>query len=147
MQAQGNSLWRWLTWHRYQLVVATSLILVAAIFLGVAPILLALGAFEWKSSHKRLLGFAVLGLVTRSIVWLWQELQGIPHGRWHPCLQCGAPIEAPSRAWYCSPICRFYARLERDARSLDPWRAERAAVRLRTLARPAADPASSEIPF
>jgi hypothetical protein len=31
----------------------------------------------------------------------------------HPCGQCGAPIEPPSRAEYCSPACRRYARLAR----------------------------------
>jgi hypothetical protein len=147
MHAHGIPSWRWLTWHRYQLAAATALILVAAVLLGGAPLLLTVGAFEWKSSHKRLLGFAVAGLLTRSIVWLWQELWGTPHGPWHPCAQCGAPIEAPSRAWYCSPLCRRYARLERDAQAPDPWIAERAAGRLRMLMRPVGDPASSEIPF
>jgi hypothetical protein len=148
MQAQGIALWRWLSWHRHQLAMATALGLITVVLLSVAPALLALGALEWKSSHRRLLGFALLGLLGRSTVWLWQELWGTPHGRWHPCAQCGTPIEAPSRAWYCSPHCRRYARLERDTRSPDPWLAERAAVRLRVLARAsAADPESSEIPF
>jgi hypothetical protein len=147
MHTHGIALWRWLTWHRYQLALASGLVFVAALFLFAAPVLLAVGAFEWKSSHRRLLGLALLGLLGRSIVWFWEELRGAPHGQWHPCAQCGSPIEAPSRAWYCSPLCRRYARLERDARSPDPWTSERAAVRLRVLAHPAVDPASSEIPF
>jgi hypothetical protein len=147
MHPHGIALWRWLSRHRYQLTLATALVFIAVVLLFVGPMLLAVGAFEWKSSHRRLLGLTVLGLLARSIVLLWQKLHGIPHGRWHPCAQCGAPIEAPSKAWYCSPFCRRYARLERDARSLDPWAAERAAVRLRVLARPAVDPGSSEIPF
>jgi hypothetical protein len=147
MHSHGIALWRWLSRHRYRLAVEAALVLVAAVLLGVAPVLLTVGAFEWKSGHRRLLGLAVLGLLARSIVWLWQELQGTPHGNWHPCAQCGAPIEAPSKAWYCSPLCRRYARLEREARSPDPWSAERAAVRLRVLAHSAVDPASSEIPF
>jgi hypothetical protein len=147
MHTHGIALWRWLTWHRYQLTVASGLVLVGALLLFTAPVLLAIATFEWKSSHRRLLGLPLLGLLGRSAIWLWQELQGGPHGQWHPCAQCGAPIEAPSKAWYCSPLCRRYARLERDARSADPWVAERAAVRLRILARPTADPATSEIPF
>lgn len=34
------------------------------------------------------------------------------HG-FHGCGKCGAPIQAPSRAIYCSPACRNYAALER----------------------------------
>jgi hypothetical protein len=37
----------------------------------------------------------------------------------HPCVQCGKPIGAPSRAAYCSPGCREYARLERAKRESD----------------------------
>jgi hypothetical protein len=148
MHLHGIPFWRWLSWHRYQLAVATALVLVAVTCLGVAPLLLTVGVFEWKSNHRRVLGLALLSLLGRSIVWLWQDLQGIPQGPWHPCSQCGSPIEAPSRAWYCSPFCRRYARLERDARSPDPWLAERAAVRLGVLARAsAANPELSDIPF
>jgi hypothetical protein len=148
MQAQGIALLRWLSWHRYQLAIATALVLVMVVLLSAAPVLLVIGAFEWKAGHRRFLGLAIFGLLGRSSVWLWQELFGTPHAQWHPCAQCGAPIEAPSRAWYCSPHCRRYARLEQDARSPDPWLAERAAVRLGLLARAsAADPELSEIPF
>jgi hypothetical protein len=113
MHSHGIALWRWLTWHRYQLALASGLVFVAALFLASAPVLLVIGAFEWKSSHRRLLGLAIFGLLTRSVA----------------CAQCGAPIEAPSKAWYCSPACRRYARLERDTRSPDPWLAERAETR------------------
>jgi hypothetical protein len=147
MQTQGIALWRWISWHRYQLALAAALVLIAAVFLFSAPVLLAIAAYEWKSRHRRVIGLALLGLLARSSLWLRQEFQGIPHGKWHPCAQCGAPIEAPSRAWYCSPLCRRYARLEREMRSPDPWSAERAAVRLRVVTQPAVDPASSEIPF
>jgi len=138
---------RRLSCHRYQLALATALVLTAAVFVVSAPVLLAIATYEWKCSHRRLLGLALLGSLARSSVWLWRELQGLPHGDWHPCAQCGARIQEPSRAMYCSPLCRRYARLERDVRSLDPWASERAAVRLRVLSRPAGDPASSEIPF
>ena len=150
MHDHGIALWRWLSSHRLQIAAGTTLALVAALLILVGPALLGLAAIEWKYSrrHTRLLSLALVGLLARAAVWLWQELRGLPHGRWHPCAQCGHPIQAPSRAWYCSPACRRYARLERDARSPNPWVAERAATRLRVLARSAdADPALSEIPF
>jgi hypothetical protein len=150
MHDHGNSLWRWLRWHRLQIAAATSLAALVAAALVASPILLTVATLEWKYSRRRsrLVSVAVAGLLARAVVWLWQELRGLPHGRWHPCVQCGIPIEAPSRAWYCSPACRRYARLERDAGSPDPRLAERSAARLRTLSRvAAADPASSEIPF
>jgi hypothetical protein len=149
MQAHGIALWRWLSWHRYQLAAGTALVCVGTLLLILGPSLLALGAVEWKHSRRRsrLLSLALLGLLARAVVVrLWQELRGLPHGNWHPCIQCGAPIEAPSRAWYCSPACRRFARLERDAASPDPWTAERAETRLR-LVTSIADPESSEIPF
>jgi hypothetical protein len=34
---------------------------------------------------------------------------------WHPCEQCGHPIDRPSRASYCSQACRRYARMRRSA--------------------------------
>jgi hypothetical protein len=150
MHAHGIALWRWLSWHRLQLAAATALLGVAALLLFTGPALLTLAAIEWKYSRRRnrLLGLALIRRVARALIWLWQELRNRPHGEWHPCAQCGAAIEAPSRAWYCSPPCRRYARLERDARSPDPWLSERAALRLRVLARVSAvDPALSEIPF
>ena len=150
MQDQRIALWRWLRWHRLQIAAAACLIALVAVLLVASPALLAGAVFEWKYSRRRtrLLSLALAGLLAGVVVWLWQELRGFPHGQWHPCGQCGAPIEAPSRAWYCSLACRRYARLERDARSPDPWLAERSAARLRVLSRiSAADPASSEIPF
>ena len=151
MHSHGIALWRWLTWHRLQLAAATG----PHRRRGAAPLRRSVAArrqrrVEWKYSRRRnrVLSLALLGLLARAVVWLWQELRGLPHGQWHPCAQCGAPIEAPSRAWYCSPACRRYARLERDARSPDPWLAERAETRLRLVASAsAADPESSEIPF
>ena len=110
-----------------------------------------MAAVEWKHSrrkHPRLLGVALAGLLARSLVWLWRDLQNLPQGDWHPCAQCGAPIEVPSQAWYCSPACRRYARVERDARAFDPWVAERAQARLHALTRTTAiDPELAEIPF
>lgn len=150
MHSHGIALWRWLTWHRLQVATGSALALVAALLLFAGPALLALAAVEWKYSRRRsrLVTLALVGCLARAVVWLWQELRGLPHGQWHPCAQCGAPIEAPSRASYCSPACRCYSGLERDARSPDPWLAERAKTRLRLVwSASVADPESSEIPF
>ena len=150
MHSHGIALRRWLSWHRYQLAAGAAFALVAAVLVTAGPALLAAAAIEWKYTRRRnrVLSLALLGLLARGLVWLWQELRGLPHGWWHPCAQCGAPIEAPSQAWYCSPACRRYARLERDARSPNPWLADRAESRLRLVTRANdADPASSDIPF
>jgi hypothetical protein len=148
MQAHGIALWRWLTLHRYQLGVAVALVALAAALAMVGPLLLLIGAFEWKRGRRRVLGLALAGLVFRALVWLWQELWGIPRGRWHACAQCGHPIEERSRAWYCSPICRHYARLERNARAFDPRVARRALDRLERLSKPSTDAGMvEEIPF
>jgi hypothetical protein len=150
MHSHGIALWRWLSWHRDQLAAGLALALVAAVLITAGPALLAVAAVEWKYTRRRnrVLSLALLGLLARGLIWLWQELRNVPHGPWHHCAQCGAPIEGPSRAWYCSPACRRYARLERDARSPDPWLAERAQTRLRLLTyASAADPSLSEIPF
>ena len=150
MHAQGIALWRWFSWHRYQFAAGAALAVVAAPLVLLGPALLVLAAIEWKYSRKRsrLLTLALAGCFARAVVWLWQELRGFPHEQWHPCAQCGAPIEAPSHARYCSPACRRCARLERDAQSPDPWLAERAETRLRLVwSASVADPESSEIPF
>lgn len=148
MQAHGIALWRWLSIHRYQIGVGAALVAVAATLAFVGPLLVLAGALEWKRGSRRLLGFALAGLMWRALVWLWLELDGAPHGRWHPCVQCGQPIEEPSRAWYCSPTCRRYARLERDARAFDPHLARHALERLERLSKPSTpDPALEEIPF
>lgn len=150
MRSHGIAFWRWLSWHRLEFAAGAALALIGALLVLVGPALLALAAIELKCSRRRsrLLSFALLGLLARAVVWLWQELRSLPRGRWHPCTQCGAPVEAPSRACYCSPACRHYARLKRNARSPDPWLAERAETRLRLVwSSSVADPESSEIPF
>ena len=150
MHSHGIALRRWLTWHRLQLAAATGIVGVAAVLLFSGPALLVIAAVEWKYSRRqsRVLSLALLGLLARALVWLWQELRNVPHGPWHPCAQCDAPIEAPSRAWFCSPGCRRHARLERDAHSPNPWIAELAETRLRLVwSANAADPETSEIPF
>lgn len=148
MRTHRIRLRRWFSEHRYQLALVTATGVVGVSLAACAPLLLTAAAVEWKLGHRRLLAIAILAALGRALVWLWQELRSHPHRRWHPCAQCGFPIEAPATAWYCSPACRRYARLERDAGSPDPWTAERAETRLRLVSRlDVVDPQSSEIPF
>jgi hypothetical protein len=59
---------------------------------------------------------ALLGLLA---AYLGLRRQGRSWGpSWHPCEQCGAPIDRPSRARYCSQACRRYARLRREAAAI-----------------------------
>jgi hypothetical protein len=146
MHAQRTALQRWLSWHRRELAASAALVTLAAALVVVGPILLTVAALEWKHSRRRnrSLGLVLATLLARAVVWLWQELRNLPHGTWHPCLQCGAPIEAPSQACYCSPVCRRYARLERAARGGDLDATSRLA-RLRRADR--CDPALADVPF
>lgn len=150
MHQQGNSLTRWIHRHRRELATAAGLALVVMLLFAALPLLVALSVVERRTTNRRknLAGVALARLLAQAAVWLWRDLRGVPHGRWHPCAQCGIPIEEPSRARYCSSACRRYARLERDARAFDPVIAERAGRRLRVLRDDAwSDPALSEIPF
>jgi hypothetical protein len=150
MHHQASSLARWIRWHRRELAAGVALVLVVAVFLFALPLLLALALLESRTSRKRKhpIGLVLAGMLAKATLWLWRDLRGAPHGRWHPCAQCQAPIEAPSRAWYCSPACQRYARLERDARAFDAVIAERAQRRLRRMHDDARiDPTLSEIPF
>ncbi len=126
---------RWLRAHRYQLTLAAGLLGAMVLLAAATPLLLAMAGIEWKRSRRRgrMLSVLLLVLLARGARWLWLETRGIPHKAWHPCAQCGAPIEAPSRAAYCSHACRNYTRLERDALDTDPRIAERAERRLRNL--------------
>jgi hypothetical protein len=146
MQAQASAIWRWTLQHRRELLVSTALAFTIAALVFAGPWLLLLAAIEGnqKRRRKRLLILALLGLLAKTAVWLWRDLCGVPHGNWHPCAQCGAPIEAPSRARYCSPVCRRYARLERYPAAGDV----RAKAKLEQLARvDAYDPELAEVPF
>ena len=151
MHAQGNALRRWFSNHRPELTLTAALGLMAAVLLIALPWLLLLGAVEWKTiRRRRILGLAVAGQLLRASRWLWCELTDTPHGPWHPCAQCGLPIDDRSQAAYCSHACRRYARLERDAQANDPRIADRAerrlrAIRLQTLADQ--NPDWAEVPF
>ena len=149
MHQQGNSLIRWILRHRRELAAATGPVLLVALLLAALPLLLAVAVVEKRttSTRKNLAVLALVGFLARTAAWLWRDLRGLPHGAWHPCAQCGKPVEEPSRASYCSPECRRYARLERDARGFDPLSADRAARRLRHLRDEVrVDPLLSEIP-
>jgi hypothetical protein len=119
----------------------------------VGPALLALAILEsvaQKGRRRTPVALTIAAGLARAVTWLWRELHHQPHGRWHPCTQCGKPIEEPSQAAYCSHACRSYARLERDAQANDPRIADRAQRRLRTIRlRELADQNSTwdEVPF
>jgi hypothetical protein len=146
MQTQGTALWRWLCRQRRELAAGAALVVVIVLFICLAPSLLAMAAIEWKHGRRRerLRSLALALLLLRALAWFWRDLRGVPHGRWHACMQCGAPIEEPSRARYCSHACRRYTRLARHAAGGDEQAAARL-VRLRRLAD--IDPALNEIPF
>jgi hypothetical protein len=142
----------WARRHRYEITLATALALTTGVLVVATPILLTAAAVEWKHGRRRsrLLSLALILALARAVAWLSRELRNLPHGRWHPCGQCGAPIQAPSRAAYCSHPCRTYARLERNALDNDPRIAARAQrrlhnLRLRELAD--SDPQLEEVPF
>lgn len=146
MQSHVIAASRWLWWRRHEIAVATALACTLALLACVGPLLLAMAAVEWKYGKHRncILGVLLAALLARTALWLWRELRDVPHGRWHPCAQCGAPIEHPSRAWYCSPACRRYARLRRYAAGGD----EDAQAQLARLRHPASyDPALAKVPF
>jgi hypothetical protein len=155
MHAHRTAASRWLSAHRYQLTLAAALLSALALLLISAPFLLVLALIEWKLEPRkrrkpRLIGLLIINQLLLATHWLWCELHDLPRRPWHPCAQCGKPIEVPSRASYCSHACRTYARLERDALDHDPRIAERAQRRLRNLRlRRLADddPRLDEVPF
>jgi hypothetical protein len=110
MHAQGIALWRWFIDHRRQLALIAACGLTIGLLLVVLPWLLLFAATEWKLSRRRgrILGLALAGQLTRTLRWLWCELSDTPHGPWHPCAQCGKPIDDRSRAAYCSHSCRHH---------------------------------------
>ena len=71
-----------------EITLAVALVAVAVTLALVGPVLLVISAMEWKRRSRRLLGLALAGVLLRAVVWLWLELGGAPHGRWHPCAQC-----------------------------------------------------------
>jgi hypothetical protein len=153
MHMHRTAAWRWLSDHRHELALSTALAATTTILVIVGPALLALAILE-RVAHKRRcktsVALTIVARLARAVTWLWRELHDQPHGRWHPCTQCGKPIEEPSRAAYCSHTCRSYARLERDAQAHDPRIADRAQRRLRAIRlREIADRNSTwdEVPF
>jgi hypothetical protein len=138
MHHHGTAAVRWLSSHRRQLIIVVALISAVSVLLIAALPLLIVALVEWKLEPRRirrprLIGLQLLNQLLSTSRWPWCELHGLPHGPWHPCAQCGRPIDAPSRAAYCSPACRGYARLERDALDNDPRIVEQARRRLRNL--------------
>jgi hypothetical protein len=147
---------RWISAHRYHITLGAGLVFTLALLIFATPILLVIALIESHQAannrRRRYQPAALIAFVTLLMAarWLWQELHGMPHRPWHPCAQCGRPIEEPSRAAYCSHACRTHARLERDALDNDPRVAARAERRLRSIRLRElvdADPDLEEVPF
>jgi hypothetical protein len=104
MQPHVNPVHRWLSNNRYQRSLTAALIATVALLLAAAPLLLLVALLEtrWRRSKRRrrtrLVGLIALALLAKTVRWLWNELHGAPQRPWHPCAQCGRPIEA-GRAW------------------------------------------------
>ena len=138
----ASLLWR----YRRELALGLLLVGSAAVLVLLTPPLLALVALERnrRSRRRQSTGRNILQLLVRAVAWTWRKLLQVPRHGWHPCEQCGYPIEPPSTARFCSPACRRYARLRRQATAGD----ERAAARYEWLRRSAhLDPTLNEIPF
>jgi len=154
MQSHVIRVTRALWAHRYPIALGVALACTVAMLVVATPWLLVIALIEHRyggaKRRRRLIGLACIAVLAYAARWLWREMHGIPHRAWHACAQCGRPIEAPSRAAYCSHACRTYARLERDALDNDPRIAERAErrirnMRLREVAH--ATPEWEEVPF
>jgi hypothetical protein len=106
MQLKGNEVqvaWRVL---RFLVVVVVSMLVIGIALVFSLFIALVSGS-RGRRSHPELVVAAALAIVYA----LWRGR----NADWHACGQCGVPIEPPSRAEYCSPSCRRYARLQREA--------------------------------
>jgi hypothetical protein len=133
-------LWR----YRRELALSLLLITLATTLVALAPPLLLIAAVQERRPRRRGVPLSVLRNVWEAVAWTWRNLHRLPRPGWHPCEQCGFPIEPPSKASFCSTACRRYGRLRRHAAGGD----ERAAARYDRLRRLAdLDPALTEIPF
>jgi hypothetical protein len=134
-----------LVWqHRRELALSLLLITLATTLVALTPPLLLIAALQEQRPRRRSHPLRVLQNIWDALAWSWRQLHRLPRPGWHPCEQCGFPIEPPSRACFCSKACRRYGRLRLRAASGD----ERAAARHERLRRLAdLDPALTEIPF
>ena len=73
--------------HRDQIGLAVAFMLTVTALLASAPILLAIAALRYDGKRREPLAFVVTVRLARAVVWLWDELHGVPHRPWQPCLQ------------------------------------------------------------
>jgi hypothetical protein len=106
MQLKGNEVQVTRRVVRFLIVVAVSVLIIGTALVFSLAIALASGN-RGRRSHPELIVATALAIVYA----LWRKRDA----GWHACGQCGVPIEPPSRAEYCSPSCRRYARLQREA--------------------------------
>jgi hypothetical protein len=124
--------------HRRELMLGFGLVCVSGLLFAAAPVSLLAVAIERQVHHRRrrrrqLWSVLLFVFLLRTAHSLWRSLRRIPNRPWHPCAQCGKPIQAPSRAKYCDNVCRKYARLERAALDDDTRVAAHAERRLRNM--------------
>lgn len=106
MQIKGNEVRVLCRVLRFLLFVAVSVLVIGAALVFSLFVALTSG-YSGRRSHPELIVAAALAIVYA----LWRRRDA----GWRACGQCGVPIEPPSRAEYCSPSCRRYARLQREA--------------------------------
>jgi hypothetical protein len=108
---------RWATPRLILPAAGLYLIWLALPYLLLLGVLLVLVSRHRRDSRRRRRGIGVAELVIALVAANYGlRRQGRGFGpSWHPCEQCGHPIDKPSRARYCSEACRRYARLRRAA--------------------------------
>jgi hypothetical protein len=108
---------RWATPRLFLLGAALYLIWLALPYLLVLGVLLVLVPRLRTGSRRRRSGTGLAALAIALVAAQYGlRRQGRGFGpSWHPCEQCGHPIDKPSRARYCSQACRRYARMRRAA--------------------------------
>jgi hypothetical protein len=119
--------------HRRELALSLLLITLATTLVALTPPLLVVAILQERRPRRRSRPLRVLRNFWDAAAWSWRQLLRLPGSGWHPCEQCGFPIEPPSRARFCSAACRRYGRLRRLAASGDEQAAARY-DRLRRLA-------------
>lgn len=108
MQLQSNEVraaWRIL---RFILIGAVSALIVGTALVLALVVSIAQGSQRKHRGLARPALIVLSGLAIAHLFWRKRD------STWHACGQCGVPIEPPSRAEYCSPTCRRYARLRRE---------------------------------
>jgi hypothetical protein len=107
---------RWSTPRLVLPALALSLLWLALPYLLIALVLIVVLSGRRGGRRRRSRGVPLVELVALVSAIYGLRRQGKSFApSWHPCEECGAPIDRPSRANYCSAACRRYARMRREA--------------------------------